>query len=50
MIALAMISVWLYRDAKRRGKSATPYIALTLATGSLGPLLYLLAQGDRESG
>jgi hypothetical protein len=45
-IALGMVSVWVYRDARRRGKSPAPYIALTLATGSLGPLLYLLVRGD----
>jgi hypothetical protein len=49
-IALAMVCVWVYRDAKRRGKSPAPYIALTLATGSIGPLLYLLVRDDERIG
>jgi hypothetical protein len=47
-IALAMVCVWVYRDARRRGKSPLPYLVLTLATGSLGPLLYVLARGDER--
>ena len=47
-IALAMVCVWVYRDARRRGKSPLPYLALTLATGSLGPLLYVLVRGDES--
>ena len=47
-IALVMVCTWIHRDAKRRGKSPAPYIALTLATGSIGPLLYLLVRGDDD--
>jgi hypothetical protein len=50
MIALGMVCVWLYRDAKRQGKSPFGYIALTLATGSIGPLLYLLVRKGEEIG
>jgi hypothetical protein len=45
-IALAMVCVWVYRDARRRGKSPLPYLVLTLATGSLGPLLYVLVREE----
>jgi hypothetical protein len=45
-LALAMVSVWVYRDARRRGKSPLPYLVLTLATGSIGPLLYVLVRDD----
>lgn len=45
-IALAMACTWMYRDAKRRGKSPLPYIALTIATGSIGPLLYVLMRDE----
>ena len=48
-ISLSLASAWLYRDAKRRGKSAAGYIALTLTTGSFGPLLYLLTRGDDDA-
>jgi hypothetical protein len=47
-IALGMACTWMYRDATRRGKSPIPYIALTIATGSIGPLLYVLMR-DEES-
>jgi hypothetical protein len=41
-IALAMVATWIVRDAKKRGVSPIPYVALTLTTGSIGALLYLL--------
>ena len=37
--------VWMYSDAKARGKSLTyllPYLALTVVFVSVGPLLYLV--------
>ena len=40
-IALSLIAVWMWDDAKARGISAWPYLLLTLAFGSVGPLLYL---------
>ena len=46
LIALLMLSVWIVRDAKKSGRSAWPYIALTLGTGSLGPLLYVLTKKE----
>ncbi len=41
-IALTMVMVWMWRDASARGRSALPYVLLTLGLGSVGPLLYLL--------
>lgn len=45
-IALSLISVWIFQDARRRGVSPMPYLALTWTTGSIGPLVYLLKRPD----
>jgi hypothetical protein len=44
-IALTLVTVWLWKDAKARGVSPFPYVALTATLGSVGPLLYLLVHG-----
>lgn len=44
LIALGMVSTWLWRDARARGSSAVPYLVITALGGSLGPLLYLLGR------
>lgn len=41
-IALTMVFVWMWNDAKRRGIAVVPYMAVGLLLGSVGPLLYLL--------
>ena len=43
-IALGMVMAWIYFDAKERGVSPWPYLLLTLGTGSVGTLLYLLVR------
>lgn len=43
-IALSMVMAWIYSDAKARNVSPWPYLALTLFTGSVGTLLYLLVR------
>lgn len=45
-IALSLITVWMWRDAKDSGRAFMPYAALTLLFGSIGPLAYLI--GDPE--
>jgi hypothetical protein len=42
VISLTIILVYLGNDANQRGVSAVPYLLLTLAFGSVGPLLYLI--------
>ena len=49
LIALLVGVVWMWRDARQRGVSPMPYLVLTLATGSLGLLLYLGIHGGRSS-
>lgn len=49
-IALGLVCYWMFQDARRRGVSALPYLPLTLAFGSVGPLLYLLRRPSDASG
>ncbi|MCF4997867.1 DUF2834 domain-containing protein [Pseudomonas syringae] len=42
---------WMYKDARQRGKpvwSVVPYLLLTAAFVSVGPLLYLVVRGVQE--
>ena len=41
-IALSLVSVWMWQDARRRGISPLPYLVATATLGSAGPLLYLI--------
>jgi hypothetical protein len=50
-LALTLIMIWMWRDAGARGVSPLPYILVTLAAGSAGPLLYLIRrQGSGTAG
>lgn len=44
VIALTLVLVWMWRDAKATGRSIWPWMLVTLALGSFGPLLYLLTR------
>jgi hypothetical protein len=44
VIACTLIIVWMHQDARARGVNPWPYIVLTLAAGSFGPLVYLLVR------
>lgn len=46
IIALGLICVWMVRDARAQGVSPVPYLILTVAMGSVGPLLYLLRRPE----
>jgi Protein of unknown function DUF2834 len=41
-IALGLVALWMGLDARERGISVVPYLVITLALGSVGPLLYLI--------
>ena len=41
-IALVLIAIWMSEDAQQRKISALPYLLVTVALGSAGPLLYLV--------
>lgn len=48
-VALLLVLSWMWRDAQARGRAFWPYLLLTLALGSIGPLTYLLLQPPREA-
>jgi len=48
VIALVLVLGWMQDDARERGLPYWPYLALTLTTGSIGPLAYLLHRSVRE--
>jgi hypothetical protein len=49
VIALGVILAWLWRDARARGSSPLPYVLITMFTGSIGPLLYLLRRKEASA-
>ncbi len=47
-IALTLILVWMWQDAKATGRNVWPWIIVTLVLGSFGPLIYLLTRPATE--
>jgi hypothetical protein len=41
-IALTLVLSWMWQDTRRNGRAFWPWVPVTLALGSFGPLLYLL--------
>lgn len=52
-IALLLVLGWLWQDARASGRNPYPWVVLTLAAGSFGPLLYILSapkqHGEKRS-
>ncbi|MCC5886321.1 MAG: DUF2834 domain-containing protein [Gammaproteobacteria bacterium] len=44
VIALVLVLIWLWHDARKIGRNPWPWLIATLATGGFGPLLYLLTR------
>jgi hypothetical protein len=42
VITCLLISSWMIGDARTKGLKAWPFVGITVAAGSFGPLLYLL--------
>lgn len=47
VIALTLVLLWLFDNARRTGRNPWPWVVMTLFLGSFGPLLYL-AFADRQ--
>jgi hypothetical protein len=43
-IMCVLASIWMVLDARAQGLPAWPFILITVAAGSFGPLLYLVAR------
>jgi hypothetical protein len=48
-IMCVLACIWIVIDARERGLSAWPFILITLAGGSFGPLLYLVVREIRSN-
>lgn len=44
VIALAIIMVWIWRDAKASGRNPWPWLVATLLVGAFSPLVYFLVR------
>lgn len=48
-IALAIVVVWMWQDARQHDINPLPYVLLTAGLGSFGPLLYLIRRFGRDT-
>lgn len=50
VIALGLVMVWMWQDARAHGRNPWPWIVATLALGSFSPLVYLLTRKVEKAG
>ena len=48
VIVCTLACIWMIDDSRRSGLPAVPFILITLAAGSFGPLLYLVVRELRS--
>lgn len=49
VIALTLVMTWMVRDARASGRNPWGWVAFTLVTGSIGPLVYLILRKPSAS-
>ncbi len=49
VIALSLVLIWMWQDARKRGRTLLLHTVVTLFFGNLGPLLYLIQREGKES-
>jgi hypothetical protein len=50
VIALTLAMLWMHADSRESGLPLWPYVVLTFALGSVGPLSYLIHRELRSRG
>ncbi len=48
VLAIAVICVWIHRDARRQGRNPWPWIVAAGIVGMFSPLVYLLTRPDDD--
>ncbi len=48
VIAIVMVMVWMFRDAKKIGRNPWPWIAAAFVVGCFSPLAYLATRNAEE--
>ena len=49
VLALAMVCIWMWQDARSHGRNALPWIVATAFIGSIAPLAYWAFRPEREN-
>ena len=47
-LALSLVCVWIWNDAKQQGRNPLPWVLATCFTGSIAPLTYLLLRPKKD--
>ena len=49
VISLTLIMIWMWRDARLKGRNPWPWIVATVLIGAFSPLVYLLTRNSTDS-